>query len=30
MGDALDAIQKAGVRNREEQRVVMIQAVFER
>ena len=30
MGDALEAIQRAGQRNREEGRVVMIQAVFER
>jgi SAM-dependent methyltransferase len=30
MGDALDAITRAGVRNREEKRLVMVQALFER
>jgi SAM-dependent methyltransferase len=30
MGDALDAIIRAGLRNRDERRIVMIQAVFER
>ena len=30
MGDTLDEITRAGVRNREEQRLVMIQALFER
>jgi ubiquinone/menaquinone biosynthesis C-methylase UbiE len=30
MGDALEAIRRAGQRNREEGRIVMIQAVFER
>ena len=30
MGEALDAITRAGQRNRDEGRIVMIQAVFER
>ena len=30
MGDALDEITRAGQRNRDERRIVMIQAVFER
>jgi hypothetical protein len=30
MGDALEAITRAGQRNREEGRIVMIQAVLER
>jgi hypothetical protein len=30
MGDGLDAIVQAGRRNREEKRIVMIQAVLER
>jgi len=30
MGDALEAISQAGLRNREEGRIVMVQAVFER
>ena len=30
MGEALEAITRAGQRNRDEGRIVMIQAVFER
>jgi hypothetical protein len=30
MGDALEAIAQVGQRNREEGRIVMVQAVFER